>query len=343
MILIEDIKFDEDFYDLLIRFLNKTTGLKLGYYQRKHIEKRIKSRMIRVNCSNFESYYKYLVENPKEINKFLISFNINYSTFFRNWEVYDQLEDIILKSGNYKREDVISNLHPNPERKYRKKSEKKPNKIEKISNRKKDLEHRLKNKLSAKKIVPKSILYKKLKNFQRFKETINIWSCPCANGEEPYSIAIILDNFKKQIPQFPKFRIIASDIDENAIKRANIGVYNEESTKNVSKYFEKNYFLKKKVGFGFTYTINEKIKKYIKFIGEDVMKGHQTSQVYDIIFCRYLLIYINRVARNKFLKIIENRLNAGGLLIIGKTETIFSSQSNLKLVDSLNRIYMKVN
>ncbi len=342
MIRIEDIKFDEDHYDLIIQFLNKTTRLKLGYYQRKHIEKRIKSRMIRVNCFEFESYYRYLLENPTESDKFLLSFNINYSTFFRNWEVYEQLEDLILKSVNYNRADVISDLHPNPERKYRKKSKRKSHKIEDTTNKKK-LEHRLKNKLSAEKFFTQSILYKKLKDFPRFKQPINIWSCPCANGEEPYSLTIIIDNLKKQIPQFPEFKIVASDIDENAIKRAKIGIYNEESTKNISRYFEKNYFVKKKAGFGFQYKLIEEIKDNIEFFEEDVMKGHQTSLVYDVIFCRYLLIYINKAVRRKFLKILENRLKVGGLLFLGKTETIFSSQSNLKLVDSLNRIYMKIN
>jgi chemotaxis methyl-accepting protein methylase len=343
VIRIEDIKFDEDYYDFLIRFLVKTTGLKLGCYQRKHIEKRIKSRMIRVNCSKLDSYYRYVLENPTEIDKFLISFNINYSTFFRNWEVYEQLEDLILKSVNYTKADIISDLHPNPERKYSKKGKKKSNKIEDSNNKKKNLDHKLKNKLSAEKFLTQSLLYKKLKDFPRFKQTINIWSCPCANGEEPYSIAIIIDNLKKQIPQFPEFKIVASDIDENAIKRAKIGRYNEESTKNISRYFEKNYFLKEKEGFGYRYIINEEIKEYIEFFKEDVMKGHQTSLIYDVIFCRYLLIYINRETRKIFLKILENRLNVGGLLFLGKTETIFSYQSNLKLVDSLNRIYMKTN
>ena len=135
MIRIEDIKFDEDYYDLLIRYLKKTTGLELGYYQRRHIEKRIKSRMIRVNCYALESYYKYILENPTELEKFLKNFNINYSTFFRNWEVYEQLEDLILKSINHNSVDIISDLHPNPERKYIKKSKKKSTEVDNYTNK----------------------------------------------------------------------------------------------------------------------------------------------------------------------------------------------------------------
>jgi len=340
VIRIEDIKIEKDYYDLLIRFLNTTTGLELGYYRRRHIEKRIKSRMIRVNCSTLESYYKYILESPTEIELFLQSFNINYSTFFRNWEVYEQFEDLILKNVNYNRADIFSDLHPNPERKYIRKSKKK---IENNTNKKINFNLKLKSKISIEKFIKQSSLYKKLRDLSNFKGTINIWSCPCANGEEPYSIAIIIDNLKKQISPFPEFRIVASDIDVNAIESAKIGIYNEESTKNVSKYYEKKYFFKKKEVFGFKYILNEKIKEKIEFYKEDVMKRHHTSIFYDIIFCRYLLIYINRDARKKFLKILESRLNFGGLLFLGKTETILSSQSNLKLVDSLNRIYMKIN
>jgi chemotaxis methyl-accepting protein methylase len=125
VIRIEDINFDEDYYDLLIRFLNKTKGIELGYYQRRHIEKRIKSRMIRVNCWTLESYYNYILENTTELEVFLQNFNINYSTFFRNYEVYEQFEDFLLKSMHYDRTNIFSDLRPNPERKYITKSGKK--------------------------------------------------------------------------------------------------------------------------------------------------------------------------------------------------------------------------
>ncbi|MHA2324495.1 MAG: CheR family methyltransferase, partial [Promethearchaeota archaeon] len=61
----------------------------------------------------------------------------------------------------------------------------------------------------------------------------------------------------------------------------------------------------------------------------------------DIIFCRYLLIYFNRVNRHKFLSILENRLAENGILVLGKTETLFDSWGSLKLIDTRNRIYIK--
>lgn len=74
---------------------------------------------------------------------------------------------------------------------------------------------------------------------------------------------------------------------------------------------------------------------------EDVTKGHQMAYKYDILFCRYLLIYFNRENRHKFLKILENQLNENGILILGKTETFFKSWGSLQLIDTNNRIYIK--
>jgi chemotaxis methyl-accepting protein methylase len=343
VIRIEDIKIDEDFFEILIHFLMNATGLNLECYHKKFVEKRIKSRMIRVNCNTLESYYQYILENSSEIVKFVECFNINFSRFFRNWEVFREFEKLILLSLDLKSADVITDLKPNPERQYSRHSKKSSTnrgnrKIDHPFNDPKKHWIRL-----ASQILTQTSLYKKIRNQANSDEYINIWSCPCANGEEPYSIAMILDNLRNQIPNFPQFRIFASDIDIEAINRAKIGIYYGDSTKNISKYFENKYYNKKKEYFGYSYSISKEIKNQIEFIVEDVTKGHDSSLNYDVIFCRYLLIYINRRTREKFLKIIKEKLNSGGLLILGKTEAIFNSQSGLNLIDSLNRIYMKSN
>ncbi len=334
MIRIDDIQIDDDYYNLLIHLLMNSTGLNLDYYQRNFIEKRIKSRMIRVNCDTLESYYNFLLETPSETEKFLDCFNINYSIFFRNWEVFEQLEKIILYSLYLSKKDVMSDFTPNPERQYKKK-----NTSTSLNHKKWDPKTRSKSLIDR--YISRTSLYKKIWNPSDRIKSLNIWSCPCANGEEPYSIAMILDNLKNQIPGFLSFRINASDIDGDAIRKAKLGIYNENHTKNVSSYYEKKYFTKTENNFGFLYSVKKEIKDYVEYIEEDVTKGHRTSFNYDIIFCRYLLIYINRKVREDFLRVISNRLNVGGLLILGKTETLLNSKSNLKMVDSYNRIYMK--
>ena len=135
--------------------------------------------------------------------------------------------------------------------------------------------------------------YQKMKNPRSEKNTINIWSCPCATGEEPYSLAMILNNLETQVPRFPKYRIVASDIAHEAIAKAKIGIYANDSMKEISDYYEKKYFTKEKTHFGHNNLINEDLKKNINFVEEDVTEGHKLYHKYDIILCRYLLIYFN--------------------------------------------------
>ena len=102
------------------------------------------------------------------------------------------------------------------------------------------------------------------------------------------------------------------------------------------KYFKKIHTI-----YGQEYIVSEELKKYLEFYNEDVTKGHLTSNTYDIIFCRYLLIYFNRTNRDNFIRIIKSRLNYGGLLILGKTETLFNRYKDLKQIDINNQIYLK--
>ncbi|NVM37453.1 MAG: hypothetical protein HWN81_17790 [Candidatus Lokiarchaeota archaeon] len=90
---------------------------------------------------------------------------------------------------------------------------------------------------------------------------MNIWSCPCATGEEPYSLAMILDNLETQVPRFQKYRIVASDIAHEAIEKAKIGIYTDDSMKEISDYHENKYFTKQKTNFGHNNVIKEIIKK----------------------------------------------------------------------------------
>ncbi len=336
---IEKILVDEKAYNALIHLLGKKTGLNFKYYNKTFIEKRIKSRMIRVPCKTLDQYYDYISSNGEEVKKFIDGFTVNYTFFFRDYDVFETFQDLFIQGLNVSRKDIKSNIRPAPTKlaKFRTKS----NAVKNVH------KNRFLSEKPARFYIDIFIFlnqlshYKKMKRAKSAENCINIWSCPCATGEEPYSVAMILDNLETQVPRFPKYRIVASDIAHEAIEKANIGIYTDDSMKEISDYYENKYFTKQKTNFGHNNVIKEEIKKKIEFVEEDVTKGHRFAQKYDIIFCRYLLIYFNRENRHKFLKIIENRLNENGILILGKTETLFDSWGSLQLVDSRNRIYLK--
>lgn len=337
--LLDNIPIDENSYNSLIQLLRKKTGLNFEYYNKKFIEKRIKSRMIRVPCKTLEQYYEYISSTGAEIKKFVEGFTINYTFFFRDYSVFETFQDLYIQGLNVSRKEIESNIRPDPFKlsKFRTKT----NAVKNLHKKRYLTEKPVRYYVDIFIFLNQLSYYRKIKRPKSAENCINIWSCPCATGEEPYSIAMILDNLETQVPRFPEYKIVASDIAPEAIEKAKIGVYTDNSMKEISDYYENKYFTKQKTHFGHTNIINEEIKKKIEFINEDVTKGHQMPYKYDIIFCRYLLIYFNRDNRHKFLKIIENQLVENGILILGKTETLFDSWGSLQLIDTNNRIYIK--
>ena len=336
---IESINIDDKVYPVLLRLLKNKTGINFEYYRKNFIKKRIKSRMIRVPCTKVEEYYDYLFSHDEEIKKFSEGFTINYTHFFRDWEVYKTFQDLFLTCLDKKTEEFTRFIKPSPSKlkKFRSKENLKKNQA-KGKNRNKEIDPFALNVLAI--LSPLSI-FRKIKGLKTSKNKINIWSAPCASGEEPYTLAMILDNLEHMIPNFPDYRIVASDLDKGAINKAKLGIFEDMAMKEIPEYFKNKYFRKKETHFGFNYSINEEIKNKVEFIEEDLTKGHIKPWKYDIIFCRYLLIYFNHINRDKFLKIIENQLNVGGLLVLGKTETLFNKHPVLRLVDEQNHIYIK--
>ena len=97
-------------------------------------------------------------------------------------------------------------------------------------------------------------------------QPIYIWSCGCATGEEPYSIAMMCDKLAKSISNFPEFEIIASDIDKNAIDLARTGIYGEYSIHDTPQYYLNTYFKKTDTPIGSKYSIGKIIKEKVKIL-----------------------------------------------------------------------------
>ena len=275
MQIINTLASDKDQIQSVIDFLKAKTSIKFEYYQEKFLHKRINFRLNRLNINSYPEYVQYIQANPHEIDTFLEKFTINYSYFFRNYEIYERIKQLL------------------------------------------DF-----NKLSSNK-------------------RINIWSCPCATGEEPYSLAMFFDGLKKKYPNFPEIKIVASDIDKNSIEHAKEGVYSEYSVHETPNLYLKHYFEINVGELGPTYKISEKIKDMVDFIQEDLIQGHKKRISYDIIFCRNLLIYIHRDLREKLLNLIESKLKPGGLLVLGMSESLPNFCTNFTSVDIKNRFYVK--
>lgn len=150
------------------------------------------------------------------------------------------------------------------------------------------------------------------------KDEINIWSIGCASGEEPYSIALIWkESLQKKWPHV-KLSILATDIDQNMIKRAMEGRYKWSSLKEVPERILKKYF---KIEEDY-YILDKFIRETVIFKIHNIIKEKEFPNM-DIILCRNLAFtYFSKSCQINVLKKIDNSLIHGGYLVIGKDENL---------------------
>lgn len=160
-------------------------------------------------------------------------------------------------------------------------------------------------------VLEKQLLPKLLNRNRRLK----IWSAACSTGEEPYTIAMIMSNF---LP-LSEIQILATDIDENAIAKAKIGIYPERSLNEVPLEMKKRYFANKENFFH----VSDQIKKTVTFMKHNLLKD-PFGGPYDLIVCRNVLIYFTEEAKKELYKKFSASLNPGGIFFVGSTEQIFN-------------------
>lgn len=144
---------------------------------------------------------------------------------------------------------------------------------------------------------------------------LKIWSAACSTGDEPYSLVMALSGL---IP-LSDIRIIATDISNEIIDKAKVGLYNEKSVENVPKEYLNRYFKRN----GSYYQISDEIKRCVQFKKHNLLKDSFIGGC-DLIVCRNVLIYFTEEAKNEIFKKFYDSLNREGMLFIGSTEQILN-------------------
>jgi len=151
----------------------------------------------------------------------------------------------------------------------------------------------------------------------QLRGTIKIWSAACSIGAEPYSLGILLD----ELSPTRRHRLDATDIDKTILDTAQVGKYNQDAVRSVSKERLSKYF----TASGSYCLINENIKKTVSYKRHDLLTDTY-PQGYDLIVCRNVTIYFTREAQDKINKGFSQSLQPGGFLFIGGSEMIFNYQ-----------------
>lgn len=150
-----------------------------------------------------------------------------------------------------------------------------------------------------------------------------VLSLACSTGEEPYSIAM---TFLEAGLSRQGFLIDAIDISKKALARALLGIYGTYSFRGKDLSYRNKYFDKTSIG----YAIKDHVKEQVRFYYGNVLDNNKfflNTQFYHLIFCRNLLIYLNRNAQLSVLNRIKSLLTPQGILIVSPAEAQIASSA----------------
>lgn len=175
-----------------------------------------------------------------------------------------------------------------------------------------------------------------LKEKERQRRDLGIWSAASSSGEEAYTLAMVLREFFQLEPQEWDTRILATDISQKALAAAKEAVYDFEHIKDLPKSWIHRFFTRNKEGL---YALNPEIKSQVIFRHFNLMDSFSFRRKFHIVFLRNVMIYFDEETKIKLLEKVYEVMEPGGYLFIGTTEIIDKSRS--KFIYMQPSIYRK--
>lgn len=157
---------------------------------------------------------------------------------------------------------------------------------------------------------------------------VRIWSAGCSSGEEPYSIAMLLQ--EAGLFQQAAFEIFASDINQQVLAKARRGQYRESAFRATDAAVRDRYFAREADG---SWRISDEIRNRVSFGRLNLYDEARVSLLghLDIIFCRNVIIYFDDGSKRHVVTNFYNRLVDDGYLLLGHSESLISLSSQFKL------------
>ncbi|MBW3196188.1 CheR family methyltransferase [Marinobacter nauticus] len=151
-------------------------------------------------------------------------------------------------------------------------------------------------------------------------QPLRIWSSACSTGQEPYSVAMVIDEFRRTRPgKLRDVKITATDISKSVLEVARRGEYEMIAIgRGLSPERQKHFFTPSANG---GWHIRPQIKSMVEFKELNLLDRYMLGK-FDIIMCRNVLIYFSAELKKDILTRLHGALNPGGYLILGASESL---------------------
>lgn len=168
---------------------------------------------------------------------------------------------------------------------------------------------------------------------------LKVWSAAASTGEEAYTIAIILSECKRVFPSL-NFDILATDISDNVLKKAQSGIYSGHAIEKFRLTKPNLFKCYLKSNGKSQYRVIPELKSKVAFKTHNLFSFPQFEHKFDVIFLRNVLIYFNKEDQEKVLFNIHKCLSPQGILIIGESESLLHMSSSFEYL--LPHIYKPI-
>lgn len=164
----------------------------------------------------------------------------------------------------------------------------------------------------------------------RFSRNMKIWSAGCSTGEEVYTICMTMEDYRRTTKDI-SYRILGTDISTDVLNKAKEGVYNISRIVDIPMETRKKYFLMSKDKSSTFVKVIPEFKSKVSFSRLNFMDNYyNVDGAFDLIFCRNVLIYFDRTTQEKVINRLCQKLNKGGFLFLGHSESVIGLDVPLK-------------
>lgn len=153
-------------------------------------------------------------------------------------------------------------------------------------------------------------------------QPVKVWSAGCSSGEEPYTLAMVLSEYRRIAPSFD-YSILGTDVSTRVLGDARLGVYPEARAQGIPPALRPKYLMRSSRGASPLVRIVPELRRRVSFHRLNFMDAdYRIADIFDVVFFRNVLIYFDPKTQTEVINRICRNLMPGGYLFVGHSESL---------------------